>query len=93
MGVEAAINYDDLRRLAKRRLPQIAFDFLEGGVDDEQGLEQNVTAFSRRRLVPRYLIDTSVCDQSTVLFGRTYALDVVTCVATLAAFAAAVRLA
>jgi (S)-mandelate dehydrogenase len=73
MGVEAAINYDDLRRLAKRRLPRIAFDFLEGGVDDEQGLAQNVAAFSRRRLVPRYLIDISACDQSTDLFGRTYA--------------------
>jgi (S)-mandelate dehydrogenase len=73
MGVEAAINYDDLRRLAKRRLPRIAFDFLEGGVDDEQGLTQNFAAFSRRRLVPKYMVDTSACDQSTRLLGHTYA--------------------
>jgi (S)-mandelate dehydrogenase len=73
MAVEAAINYDDLRRLARRRLPRIAFDFLEGGVDDEEGLRRNELAFRRCRLVPKYMVDTTTCDQSTSLFGRTYA--------------------
>ena len=73
MSVTLAINYDDLRRMAKRRVPRIAFDFLEGGVDDEQGLNRNSEAFSRRALVPRYLIDASKPDQTTTLFGKTYA--------------------
>jgi L-lactate dehydrogenase (cytochrome)/(S)-mandelate dehydrogenase len=76
MGVERAINYDDLRKLAKRRLPRIAFDFIEGGVDGEEGLETNFDAFSRQKLVPKYLIDTSAPDKRTTLFGRSYALPV-----------------
>ncbi|MEQ1615467.1 MAG: alpha-hydroxy-acid oxidizing protein, partial [Hyphomicrobiaceae bacterium] len=73
MGIENAINFDDLRRMAKRRLPKIAFDFIEGGVDGEQGLAHNEGAFAKRRLVPRYMVDASKPDQSTTLFGRTYA--------------------
>lgn len=73
MGIETAVNFDDLRRAAKRRLPKIAFDFIEGGVDGEGGLPHNEKAFAKHRLVPRYLIDAMKPDQSTTLFGRTYA--------------------
>lgn len=73
MGIEQAINFDDLRVAAKRRLPRIAFDFIEGGVDGEEGLGQNERAFAAHRLVPKYLIDAAAPDQTTVLFGRTYA--------------------
>ena len=72
MGIDKAINFDDLRRMAKRRLPKIAFDFIEGGVDGEEGLDHNESAFVRRRLVPRYLVDASKPEQSTTLFGRNY---------------------
>jgi hypothetical protein len=34
LKLQRAINIDDLRKLAKRRLPRIAFDFIEGGVED-----------------------------------------------------------
>jgi (S)-mandelate dehydrogenase len=70
--LDAAINFDDLRKLAKRRLPRIAYDFIEGGLEDEQGLARNEEAFHRCLLVPRYGIDVSNVDQSTTLFGRTY---------------------
>jgi (S)-mandelate dehydrogenase len=73
MPITSAINYDDLRRRAKRRVPRIAFDFLEGGVDDERGLERNATAFERQGLVPRYMVDASKPDQTTKLFGQTFA--------------------
>ena len=76
MGIEKAINFDDLRRLAKRRLPKIAFDFIEGGVDGEDGLKQNTNAFARQCLVPKYLVDASAPNQSATLFGRTYASPV-----------------
>jgi L-lactate dehydrogenase (cytochrome)/(S)-mandelate dehydrogenase len=72
LGLEHAINIDDLRKLAKRRLPKIAYDFIEGGLEDERGIARNEDAFSGFDLVPRYGIDVSACDQSTVLFGRTY---------------------
>lgn len=66
------LNYDDLRKLAKRRLPKIAFDFIEGGLDDEVGLERNRAGFERHRLVPKYMIDVTQREQTTELFGRTY---------------------
>ncbi|MCW5747350.1 MAG: alpha-hydroxy-acid oxidizing protein [Alphaproteobacteria bacterium] len=71
--MDGVFNVDDMRRAAKRRLPKIAFDFIEGGVEDEDGLGTNEQAFRRTRLVPRYLVDVSTRDQSAVLFGRKYA--------------------
>ena len=66
------INYEDLRKAAKRRLPKIAFDFIEGGLDDEVGIERNVWGFERHRLVPKYMVDVTKRTQTTELFGRTY---------------------
>jgi len=76
MNIDAAINLDDLRTLARRKLPRIAFDFIDGGADDELCPQRNRAAFARYRLVPRYLRDVSRRDQSVVLFGRTYATPV-----------------
>ena len=68
-----AINIEDLHRLAKRRTPRVAFDYFEGGAEDEHGLARNEAEFRRHRLVPRYLVDVSQVDQRTTLFGRSYA--------------------
>jgi (S)-mandelate dehydrogenase len=75
-SIDAAINFDDLRRLAKRRLPKIAYDFIEGGLEDEVGIARNYDAFGEYRLVPRYGVDVVKRDQSTTLFGKTYASPV-----------------
>ena len=72
MGVEKAVNVDDLYRMAKRRTPKVAFDFIEGGVEGETALARNEAAFQRYGLLPRYLVDVSQVDQSTTLFGRTW---------------------
>ena len=72
MGVEKAVNVDDLYRMAKRRTPKVAFDFIEGGVEAETALARNEAAFQRYGLLPRYLVDISQIDQSTTLFGRTW---------------------
>ncbi|MDB5603026.1 MAG: lldD [Xanthobacteraceae bacterium] len=72
MTVEQAINIEDLRRMCRRRLPRIAFDYIEGGVEDERGSPTNQAGFLRYRLLPRYLVDVSKRDQSVTLFGRTY---------------------
>src|SRR6187401_936167 len=70
--MQGAINIEDLKKLAKKRLPKIAFDFIEGGTDDEVALQTNEQAFRQARLVPRYLVDVTTRDQSTTIFGRTY---------------------
>ena len=67
-----AINIEDLHRLAKRRTPKVAFDYFEGGAEDEHALVRNEQAFRRHRLLPRYLVDVSRVDTRTTLFGRTY---------------------
>lgn len=74
MTPETAINIDDLRKLAKRRVPKLIYDFIEGGVDSEEGLVKNEDAFVKRSLVPKYMVDVSKIDQSTELFGRTYSM-------------------
>ena len=76
MRTDKAVNIDDLRRMAKRHLPRICFDFIEGGLEDEHGIERNETAFRRHRLVPRYLVDVSQRDQSVTLFGQKFSLAV-----------------
>src|SRR5256886_17242818 len=73
MNLNQAINIADLHRIAKRKLPKIIFDYIEGGVEDERGLARNEAAFHKHRLLPRYLIDVSKRDQSATVFGRTYA--------------------
>ena len=73
MNIQFAINLEDLRLMARRKLPRIAFDFIDGGADDELCLQRNRTAFERHCLVPRYLRDVSQRDQTVVLFGQTYA--------------------
>lgn len=79
MRIEQAVNLDDIRRLSRRRLPRIAFDFIDGGADDERGLLRNRQAFADYQLVPRYLVDVSQRDQSVTLFGKTYGSPVGIC--------------
>ena len=73
MKIADAINIEDLRRMARRRLPRIAFDYIEGGVEDERCLVRNESAFARYPILPRYLVDVARRDLSTTLFERTYA--------------------
>lgn len=79
MRVGNAVNIDDLRIAAKRRLPKLAFDFIEGGVEGEVGLSRNELAFRRYRLMPRYLVDISKRSQQQTIFGRTWASPVGIC--------------
>ncbi|MBN9022833.1 MAG: alpha-hydroxy-acid oxidizing protein, partial [Rhizobiales bacterium] len=73
MRLDRALSIGDLRRMARRRLPKVLFELIESGVEDEYGVDDNRTAFRRYRLMPRYLTDIAVRDQSATLFGRTYA--------------------
>ena len=73
MRIDQAVNIEDLHKMARRKLPRIIFDFIEGGVEDERGLARNEEAFHKHRLLPRYLVDVSTRDQTQSLFDRTYA--------------------
>jgi (S)-mandelate dehydrogenase len=64
-----AVNIEDLRRLAKRRLPRSVFDFFDGGAEDETTLRDNRAAFERVRLLPKVLVDVRQVDTGVDLFG------------------------
>jgi L-lactate dehydrogenase (cytochrome)/(S)-mandelate dehydrogenase len=66
------ITIGDLRRRAKRRLPKILFDWIDGGAGDEHGLRENEAAFDRYRFLPRYLLDVSGRSQKKTLLGKVY---------------------
>src|SRR5207302_10894883 len=72
MRIEDAVNIEDLHQMAKRKLPRIMFDYIEGGVEDERGLERNAAAFRKHQLLPRYLVDVSKRDQTQTIFRRTF---------------------
>lgn len=61
---------EDLRRLARRRLPGPVADYLDGGADDEVSLRRNRAAFERYALIPRYLVDVERVDPSTEVLGQ-----------------------
>jgi L-lactate dehydrogenase (cytochrome) len=69
-ALERAYDIDDLRQLARRRLPKAIFDYIDGGADDEYSLRGNGEVFARYQLVPRYLIDVSRMDTSTSVLGK-----------------------
>jgi L-lactate dehydrogenase (cytochrome) len=65
-----AANVDDLRRLAKRRLPAGVFDYIDGGAEDEVAMRANRDAFARYEFCPRVLRDVSSIDTSVTLLGK-----------------------
>jgi (S)-mandelate dehydrogenase len=67
---DRALNIADLREIARRRVPGFAFEYVEGGAEDEATLRRNREAFSALRFVPPSLIDTSGRSLATSLFGR-----------------------
>ena len=70
MGLDRIHTVADLRRMAKRRAPRMAFDFLDGGAGEGGAVAGNEAALARIKLVPRTLRDVSVRTQAVDLFGR-----------------------
>src|SRR5207253_3933085 len=74
MWNNAPLNVADYRELARRRLPKMLFDYLEGGAEDEQGLQHNREVLQNVRFKPRRLVDVSQRDLSASLFGKRQSL-------------------
>ena len=62
--------YDDFRRLARRRLPRVVYDFVEGGADGEVTLRANHAAFDRVRFTASSLVDVAERDPGATVLGR-----------------------
>ena len=75
--LKKAANIDDLRTIARRRLPRGVFDYIDGGAEDELSLRRNMLAFRRAEFRPRVLRDVADVDPSTTLLGRRLPLPLV----------------
>jgi len=65
-----AASLDDLRRMARRRLPGGVFDYIDGAAEDERTLARNAAAFERLEFRPRVLVDVADIDTSTTVLGK-----------------------
>jgi L-lactate dehydrogenase (cytochrome) len=68
---------EDVRRIARRRLPRGVFDYIDGGAEDELTLAANSAAYRQVTFSPRVLRDVSEVDISSSLLGRTLAYPLV----------------
>jgi len=71
------INIHDLRRLAKRRLPRVVFDYLDGGAEDEFTLRENCHVFEQLTFRPRYAVAMPQCDLRTRVLGADLAFPAI----------------
>jgi L-lactate dehydrogenase (cytochrome) len=63
------VNIDDLRECARRRLPGLVFDYIDGGAEDEVTMTRNRAAFSEVTFRPRQCVPVPACDLTTTVLG------------------------
>ena len=69
-NLDKVFNIEDLRKIARRKLPKPLFNYIDGGADDETNVLGNVHAFDSASLVPEYLVDVAKIDTTTTVLGR-----------------------
>jgi isopentenyl diphosphate isomerase/L-lactate dehydrogenase-like FMN-dependent dehydrogenase len=74
---ETALDIEDLRRLARRRLTRGLFEFIDRGSEDDVALRHNRAALERIKLRSRVLTDVSSRTAETALFGKPQRLPLV----------------
>lgn len=70
------VTTSDYKKLAKKRLPNFLFDYIEGGANAEQTLYANSADFRKYTLKQRVMRDVSHVDTSITLFGRSQSMPV-----------------
>jgi len=68
-AVQSALNIEEVRMLARRRLPRGIFDFIDRGAEDDVATAENCAALRRVKLTTRALTDVSGRKAATTLFG------------------------
>jgi L-lactate dehydrogenase (cytochrome) len=67
------LSLDDFEVTARRRLPKFLYGYIAGGAESDAAVRDNRRAFDEYGFVPRVLNDVSGREQTTKLFGKTYA--------------------
>jgi len=82
-----AVNVGDMQELARRRVPRVVYDYIEGAADDETTARANSAAFDRWVLIPRVLVDVSIRNLEVELFGQRLGLPLLLAPTGMAGFA------
>jgi L-lactate dehydrogenase (cytochrome) len=77
MSIQQAINIDDLRTLARRRLPRAVFDYIDGGADGEVTLRENRRVWEEIYFRPRNAVATPKADTRVTVMGSEIALPMI----------------
>ena len=75
--LQRVASIEDLRAIARRRLPRGVFDYIDGAAEDERTMAANSDAFARVTFRPRVLRNVGVVDPSTTILGRSVPLPLV----------------
>jgi (S)-mandelate dehydrogenase len=87
MNIAQTYSIEDLRELARRRLPRAVFDFIDGGSEGEVTLMRNRMDFDRIEFLPRVLVDVSHRDLCASILGKRTHLPIIIAPTGLAALA------
>ncbi|HSS17820.1 MAG TPA: alpha-hydroxy acid oxidase [Candidatus Dormibacteraeota bacterium] len=71
------MNIEDLRRKAKRRLPRVVFDYIDGGAEEEWTLRANCRAFEEVTFRPCCAVATPVCDLRTTVLSTSVSMPLI----------------
>jgi isopentenyl diphosphate isomerase/L-lactate dehydrogenase-like FMN-dependent dehydrogenase len=70
------VNVEDFRLMAQRRLPQVVFDYLDGGAENEFTLRENVRSFQEVTFRPRHAVAIGECDLRTTVLDSEISLPI-----------------
>jgi len=71
------LNIEDLRRVAKRQLPRVVFDYIDGGAEDERTSRANCRAFEEVTFRPRCAVATPACDLRVSVLGQSLSMPLI----------------
>jgi len=77
MRLEHAVNVDDVRNIARRRLPRMIFDFIDGGAEDELTLQANRRAFDAVEFIPELMVGTTGLETASTVAGLSVSLPLI----------------
>lgn len=75
-SLPGVVNIEDLRVLARRRVPRIVFNYIDGGAEAEVTLRQNTRAFEDVSFRPRQAVPVQTCDLRTQVLDSSLSMPV-----------------
>ena len=75
--LKRAVNLQELRLLARKRVPKAVFDYVDGGANDEISYQRSAETFSKVQFHARVLRDVSKVDLTTKIAGRDSAMPII----------------